>query len=302
MPTAVQLSRSRERGGVRVDPRELPDFTVFRDVDAPWCPEMVVIPAGKFLMGSPPDEKERDAAEGPQHPVWIGHRFAIGRYALTFEEYEHFCEQINREKPADEGWGRRRRPVINVSWHDAQAYVEWLWRETRQPYRLPSEAEWEYACRAGTTTPFSFGETVTPSQVNYDGNYTYAGGAKGVYRKRTVEVGSLPANAWGLHEMHGNVWEWLEDVWHGSYSGAPTDGSAWTDGEGKTSSGERVLRGGSWSRSPGDCRSAYRIRYVPGPRSSYRGFRVARTLDLIQRRSPWSVFLASASRCQSAAT
>ena len=202
----------RVRGGARVDPRDLPDFAVFRDVDEPWCPEMVVIPAGSFLMGSPPSEPERSKYEGPHHRVTIDYRFAIGRYAVTFEEYDHFCEETNREKPADQGWGRSRQPAINVSWQDAMAFCGWLGKETGKPYRLPSEAEWEYACRAATTTAFSFGETVTPSQVNYDGNYTYAGSAKGVYRMRTVEVGGLPANPWGLHEMHGNAWEWVEDV------------------------------------------------------------------------------------------
>jgi formylglycine-generating enzyme required for sulfatase activity len=158
------LSR-RERGGVRA----FKDLEVFRDVDAPWCPEMVVIPAGQFLMGSPPDEPERLDAEGPQHRVTIGYRFAIGRYAVTFAEYDHFCEVTAREKPPDQGWGRGRQPLINVSWRDAKSYAEWLSQDTGQPYRLPSEAEWEYACRTGTTTSFSFGKTISPSQVNYDG-------------------------------------------------------------------------------------------------------------------------------------
>jgi formylglycine-generating enzyme required for sulfatase activity len=259
--------------------RSLPDLAVFKDIDAPWCPEMVVIPAGEFLMGSQPSEEGRYDDEGPQHRVTIGRRFALGRYAVTFGEYDHFCEVTDREKPADEGWGRGRQPVINVSWRDARAYVEWLSGDTRQPYRLPSEAEWEYACRAGTPTPFSFGETVTSSQVNYDGNYTYAGGAKGFYRKKKVPVGSLPANPWGLHEMHGNVWEWVEDVWHDSYSGAPVDGTAWTEGEGLNSSRNRVYRGGSRNNHPRNCRSAYRSRVVPGGRYGNQGFRVARTLD-----------------------
>ena len=257
----------------------LADLAVFRDGDAPWCPEMVVIPAGSFLMGSPPDEEGRAADEGPQHRVTVGRRFAIGKCVVTFAEYDHFCEVTKREKRADEGWGRGRQPVINVSWRDAKAYVEWLSRDTGQPYRLPTEAEWEYACRAGTTTPFSFGRTISPSQANYDGNYTYANGAKGTYRQRTVAVGSLPANLWGLHEMHGNVWEWLEDVWHDDYSGAPVDGSAWTDREGKDSDRIRVVRGGSWCINPGVCRSAFRVWFVPDSRIYYLGFRLARTLS-----------------------
>lgn len=143
-------------------------------------------------MGSPPNEPERSDAEGPHHRVTIGYRFAIGRYAVTFVEYDHFCEETNREKPVDQGWGRDRQPVINVSWRDAKAYVEWLSRETGQACRLPSEAEWECACRAGTTTPFSFGETVTPSQVNYDGNYAYTGGAKGVCRNVRSRWAAFP--------------------------------------------------------------------------------------------------------------
>jgi Uncharacterized conserved protein len=217
------LSRERERAGVRVPaaPKlkqkngiyigaewdDLPDFAAFKDDDLPWLPEMVMLPAGTFLMGSPPGEAERAEWEGPQHQVEISRRFAIGRYAVTFDEYDHFCEVTKREKLDDARWGRVRRPVINVSWEDAQAYLAWLSGETGQAYRLPSEAEWEYACRAGKTTPFSFGNTITPEQVNYNGNHPYGGGKKGPFRKQTVPVGSLPANSWGLHEMHGNVWE-----------------------------------------------------------------------------------------------
>ena len=197
---------------------------------------------------------------------------------MTFAEYDHFCEVTAREKPEDAGWGRGRRPAIYVSWQDVQAYLEWLSRETGQPYRLPSEAEWEHACRAGTTTPFSFGKTIMPDQANYDENYTYAGSPKGRYRRGTVEVGSLPANPWGLQEMHGNVWEWVEDVWHDGYAGAPVDGTAWTDGEGKNSSRRRVVRGGSWVNDPRICRSAYRDRVEPGIRVISLGFRLARTL------------------------
>ena len=286
-PSAEGSLSRRERGGVRampkdgiyigVNPRELPDFAVFRDVDAPWCPEMVVIPAGQLLMGSPPDELGRYDNEGPHHRVTIGYRFAIGRYAVTFAEYDHFCEETNREKRPDQGWGRDRHPVINVSWRDAKAYVEWLSRATDQTYRLPSEAEWEYACRAGTTTPFSFGVTINTDQANYDGNYTYAGGAKGEYRERTVPVGTLPANPWGLHEMHGNVWEWVEDIWHESYKGAPADGGPWTDAEGTNSSRIRVIRGGSWDNDPRYLRSANRDR--DGPDLPRRRSRVPRGPD-----------------------
>jgi formylglycine-generating enzyme required for sulfatase activity len=234
-----------------IDLRDLPDLAVFRDVDAPWYPELVALPAGDFLMGSPEDEEGCSDDESPQHRVTIGYRFALGRYPVTYDEYDHFCTAAKRKKPGDEGWGRGRRPVINVSWLDAQAYVEWLAKETSKPYRLPSEAEWEYACRAGTTTPFSYGETIITDQANYDSHYTYGKGAEGVYRwRRTTEVGSFAANPWGLYDMHGNVWEWVEDVWHGNYEGAPADGSPWTNVLGKESSSHRVLRGGSWEDDP----------------------------------------------------
>ncbi|MBX3517975.1 MAG: SUMF1/EgtB/PvdO family nonheme iron enzyme [Rhodospirillales bacterium] len=272
-----QAGEGGTRGSGRV--RAFKDLEVFRDIDAPWCPEMVVIPSGTFLMGSPPDEEGRYDNEGPQHRVTIGSRFALGKYAVRFSEYDHFCEVTKREKPEDQDWGRGQRPVINVSWLDAVAYCEWLTKETGQPYRLPSEGEWEYGARAGTTTPFSFGGTISPKQANYDGNYTYGGGSKGEYRQRTVPVGTLPANPWGLHEMHGNVWEWVEDVWHDSYAGAPADGSAWTDGEGKDSSRLRVDRGGSWHLIPRYLRSAYRGGGVPDGRGVSLGFRLARTLD-----------------------
>lgn len=159
--------------------------------------------------------------------------------------------------------------MVGVSWQDAQAYVAWLAKETAKPYRLPSEAEWEYACRAGTTTPFSFGETITTDEANY-------GRRNGECRQRTTEVGSFPANPWGLSDMHGNVCEWVDDDWHDDYQGAPTDGSAWTDRRGKDG---RVLRGGSWLGSPGGLHSAFRGRDQPVIRDSVVGFRVARTLD-----------------------
>ena len=254
---------------IGVDPRELPDLAVFKDLDAPWCSEMVVIPAGSFLMGSPPDEPERLDWEGPQHQVTIGDRFAIGRYAVTFGEYDHFSDVTGREKPADRGWGRGRRPVIKVSWWDAQAYCEWLARETGRPYRLPSEAEWEYACRAGRTTRYAFGNTITPKDANYSESKM----------GKTTEVGSYPANAWGVYDLHGNVWDWVEDVWHDDYGGAPTDGSAWTDEEGIQSPLVRVDRGGSWSSNSRFCRSAFRGRNGLAFRNHYQGFRVARTLD-----------------------
>ena len=204
--------------------------------------------------------------------------FALAKNALTFEEYDAFCDATGREKPEDRGWGRGRRPVINVSWHDAVAYCDWLSELTGEGYRLPSEAEWEYACRAGTTTPFAFGETISTDRANYDGNYAYGSGSKGVYRQKTVAVDDLDAaNPWGLRHMHGNVSEWSADAWHDSYDGAPTDGSPWRDGSSEAP-GRAVLRGGSWDYYPRYLRSAYRDRNEPDDWLDDVGFRPARTL------------------------
>ena len=249
---------------------------VFRDIDAPWCPEMVVIPAGRFLMGSPPAEEGRDDDEGPQHFVTIAEPFALGRYPITFEEYDEFAATTMREAPSDDGWGRGRRPAINLSWDDAQDYVAWLSGQTGETYRLPSEAEWEYACRAGTTTPFHVGATISTEQANYNGTLmTYGSGKQGVYRGQTMPVGAFPANAFGLCDMHGTVWEWCADSWHENYVGAPADGSAWLEGGEQD---KRVSRGGSWFEWPGALRSADRSRGKPGGRYVDEGFRVARTL------------------------
>jgi formylglycine-generating enzyme required for sulfatase activity len=164
--------------------------------------------------------------------------------------------------------------VINVSWEDATAFCEWLSRQTGRAYRLPSEAEWEFACRAGTTTPFWTGATISTEQANYDGNYTYGSGAKGGYREQTTPVDAFPVNPWGLHDMHGNIWEWCEDCWHERYTGAPKDGSAWL----QRNCSLRVVRGGSWGSNPRDLRSANRVGIEPVNRDYGLGFRVARML------------------------
>lgn len=270
-PETIVAEEDAARFGA--DPAALPDFAVFRDIDEPWCPEMVVLPAGTFMMGSTDEERKTTAAAGaseetlatetPRHRVTIGARFAVGRYPVTFEEYDRFVEKTGSDKPEDKGWGRGRRPVINVRWEDAKAYVEWLSKETGETYRLLTEAKWEYACRAGTETRYCFGDTITEKQANFRGKVG-----------KTTEVGSYPANAWGLHDVHGNVWEWVEDVWHDGYDGAPDDGSAWTEGG---VSDRRVVRGGSWSDFPRSARSAYRSWFDIGYRGDSSGFRVART-------------------------
>ena len=245
--------------------------------DCESCPEMVVVPAASYLMGSPSSEGRRDDDEGPQHQVTISEAFAVGVYEVTFEEWD-FCVSrggCGGYRPPDGwNWGRGRRPVMDISWGDAQKYVEWLRRETGEPYRLLSEAEWEYVARAGTSTPFHTGGTISTDEANYDGNWTYGNGREGVYRDRTVPVGSFRANAFGLHDVHGNVREWTQDCWNESYEGAPSDGSAWERGD----CSRRVLRGGSWFSGPWNLRSAFRYGYVPRYRSDGDGFRVARTL------------------------
>ncbi len=234
--------------------------------DCPECPEMVVIPAGSFMMGSPAKEPGRFDNEGPQHRVIIPRAFALGRYEVTFAEWDA-CVQAGGcgRRPGDYGWSRGNRPVINVSWDDAREYVRWLSRKTGQAYRLPSEAEWEYAARAGTTMAFHFGIDINPKQANYGGN-----------EGKTVAVGSFSANAFGLHDVHGNVREWVEDCWSGSYEGAPLDGSAWTAGDCR----RRVLRGGSWNNNPRNLRAANRNKYSTGNQNYNDGFRIARTLPL----------------------
>ena len=169
-----------------------PDLAVLRDIDAAWCPELVALQVGAFLMGSPTDDQRSFDVERPQHPVMIGRRFAIGRYPVTFAEYDHFCAVTKREKPLDQGWDRGRRPVINVNWRDAVAYCEWLSHETGKSYRLPTEAEWEYACRAGTTTRYECGDEISVRDANF-----------GKEIDQTTEVGSYPPNPWGARQRVG---------------------------------------------------------------------------------------------------
>ena len=244
----------------------------FRDrlKDGSLGSEMVVIPAGEFLMGSPEGEEDRYSNER-QHRVAIEQPFAMGKYEVTFAEYDRFAEATGRDKPDDTGWGRGSRPVIYVSWNDAVAYAEWLSAQTGQKYRLPTEAEWEYATRVGTTTPFYFGATISTDQANYDGGYTYAGGSKGEYRAKTVEVGQFPANAWGLYDVHGNVWEWTCSGYDKDYGGAEQGCAS------KDRAGLRVFRGGAWDDVPGDLRAANRLRFEPGDRADSLGFRLARS-------------------------
>ena len=234
--------------------------------------EMVHIPGGTFIMGSPESEEGRNSDESPQHQVTVP-SFFMGKYPVTQKQWRLVAAlpkvKIDLESDPSNFKGDNL-PVEFVSWNHAQEFCARLSLKTNQTYRLPSEAEWEYACRGGTTTPFYFGETISTELANYHGNYTYGGGAKGEYRGKTTEVGKFPANPCGLYDMCGNVWEWCQDEWHGNYINAPTDGSAWSNG----SNNYMSLRGGSWLNGPRSCRSAYRYDVNRDYLLSNVGFRV----------------------------
>ncbi|MEG4501728.1 bifunctional serine/threonine-protein kinase/formylglycine-generating enzyme family protein [Microcoleus sp. F10-C6] len=226
--------------------------------------DMVAIPGGCFVMGSPNTEAGRDSDEGPQRTVNIA-PFFMGRYEVTQEQYQ----AVMGNNPSS--FKGAKRPVEEVSWDGAVEFCRKLSQKTGKTYRLPAEAEWEFACRARTSTPFYFGDTITPDLVNYDGDYPYGTAAKGLYRQQTTDVGSFPPNSFGLYDMHGNVWEWCSDKWHGNYNGAPSDGSSWETG----TDDHHVLRGGSWDNDAVGSRSANRNRSSAGDRVSLIGFRVA---------------------------
>lgn len=264
----------------------------FRDGEG--LPLMVTLPPGRFLMGSPDGELERLDREGPQHEVHIDYSLAVGKYPVTVREFRQFIEATAHnmgsnarvwtsgawEDKLGMGWRNpgfsqdASHPVTCINWADAQEYVSWVARQTGRAYRLLSEAEWEYACRAGTTTPFSFGESISTRRANYNGDETYGAGPKGDYRQRTTLVDAFPANAFGLNDMHGNVLEWTQDCWNDSYSGAPSNGSDRKQGD----CTRRVLRGGSWLNVPRILRSASRSWGTATSRYNNAGFRVARTL------------------------
>ena len=261
-------------------PTEPPPDPLNRFRDCPECPLMVEVPAGSFLMGSPATEERRQTKEGPVHRVTIARPFAVGVYEVTFAEWDACisdggCNAVPPGyRPDDRGWGRGRRPVIRVGWHDVQLYVGWLTRKTGKAYRLLSEAEWEYVARAGTTTRYWWGDEILADRANcrfcgsrWDG-------------ERTAPVGSFYANAFGLYDVHGNVAEWVTDCRNSNYTGAPADGSAWTTGD----CSARVARGGSWANVSWYARSASRAFYrVPREglqrvRATEIGFRVTRPI------------------------
>ncbi len=232
----------------------------FKECDT--CPEMVIIPAGTFTMGSPHSEKGRHTDEGPQRRVTITRPFAVSKYEITFDEWDACVKAgaCNGYKPSDSGWGRSKRPVSNVSWNDAQSYAAWLSAKTGQQYRLLTEAEWEYAARAQTTTVYHWGNTFQPTKTNS--------------ARKTLPVGRYEPNRFGLYDMHGNVWEWVEDCYRGNYKGAPKDAAAVT----ASPCPVRLMRGGAWLAKPRGHRSAYRGRARPWSRYFTFGIRLARTL------------------------
>ncbi|ABW31983.1 formylglycine-generating enzyme family protein [Acaryochloris marina] len=222
---------------------------------------MVLVPGGTFMMGSPEDEPDRLGREDPQHEVTVP-AFFMSRYPVTQAQWKVVAEleTVERSLKSEPSYFKgENRPVEQVSWYEAVEFCNRLDSLTKRPYRLPSEAEWEYACRAGTTTPYYFGETITNDVANYVGEETTPVDHFGI------------ANAFGLSDMYGNVFEWCQDHWHDSYKGAPTDGSAWLS---KNESAGRIRRGGSWKHYPRICRSAYRNNDSPKSLSSNLGFRV----------------------------
>lgn len=265
---AIQQAPPRPAVPPTAPPAETPAAgTVFRD--CPDCPEMVVVPPGRFLMGSPDTEKGRDDDEGPQHAVEIRHAFAAGRHEVTFAQWEACVADggCNGYRPKDQGWGRGNRPVTNVSWDDARAYVAWLARKTSRPYRLLTEAEWEYAARGGTATAFWWGDKAAYNKANCDGCTDKATG-------RTLPVGSFPPNSFGLHDTTGNVAEWVQDCFSNGYTEASAAGAALE----RQNCTHRMLRGNDWSYPRETARSAYRRYYMAGERHHTYGIRVGLSL------------------------
>jgi formylglycine-generating enzyme required for sulfatase activity len=265
-------SLRRKDGRWQVDHQEVRVQACDVDLGEGESLRLIQIPAGDFLMGSPASEPERSADEGPQHRVRLA-SLLLGQTPVTQGQWGVVARWPKLElvlKPDPSGFKGARRPVEQVSWEQALEFCRRLSQRTGLPFTLPSEAQWEYACRAGSTTPFAFGATIAPELANYDATISYAEGPRGRWPEETTDVATFPTNAWGLHDMHGNVWEWCLDTWHGSYEGAPPDGNPWLTG----TSSSKLLRGGSWVYYPGDCRSAYRSLDQPGSANLAVGFRV----------------------------
>ena len=288
---ARQRAKARRQAAVpgKVS-RPVQSVEVFRDSlrGGGEGPAMVVLPTGRFRMGdldgsgnsnerpvhavtiSHLDDDDGIDCERPVHTVTISRRIAMGQYPVTFEDYDRFVAATDAKRPGDAGWGRDRRPVIMVNWHDAKAYAAWLSEQTGKRYRLPSESEWEYAARSGTETAYSWGNEIGVNRANgRDSGSKWSG-------KQTSPVGSFAPNGFGLYDMHGNVAEWVEDCWHDNYEGAPSDGSAWTSGG---DSDLRIVRGGSWGDNLRVLRAAYPYRYPQLLSTFIIGFRLVQDLN-----------------------
>jgi formylglycine-generating enzyme required for sulfatase activity len=265
-PTKLSHEAERNLAQINLQPGQIISFR-----ECTMCPEMVVVPAGSFDMGSPPDEKGRGDNESPQHRVTIQNNYAVGKFEVTFEEWDACVKARVCANAWDQGWGRGKRPVINVSWHEAQQYVQWLAERIGKvgSYRLLSEAEWEYAARGGKPTAYYFGEDEAEL-----GQYAWYGGNSD---EKSKPVGGKLPNAFGLFDMHGNVWEWVEDCYHKNYAGAPIDGSAWTT---SCEQDYRIHRSGSWYHPAQRLRAAFRGKYASDYRDDGVGLRVARTLSI----------------------
>jgi formylglycine-generating enzyme required for sulfatase activity len=227
-------------------------------------------------MGAAKGEKGHRKEEEPQHDVTVAAPLAVSKFEVTFDEWETCALEsgCNKYQPEDAGWGKGRRPVIYVSFDDAKAYVEYLRQKTGKPYRLLSEAEWEYAARGGTNTAFAGGESLAPTQANFDASLLAGNKGRGTYEGKTVEAGSFPANPFGLQDMEGNVFEWTEDCWNPSHAGAPADASS-RGGD----CARRVAKGGAWYYEAEFARPASRMNFPKGSRLNVVGFRVARPLE-----------------------
>jgi len=274
VPSTVSVSTRTARPLSAAEECRLKPKDVFKECEK--CPEMVVVPAGSFKMGAPDYEVDGNGEQRPVHDVTIQRAFAAGKFAVTFDEWDACVAAggCNGFKPSDRGWGRGSRPVINVTWEQAHAYIAWLSRSTRKQYRLLTEAEREYVTRADTATAFWWGNSISPQQANYNGTSNYNNGPKGEWRKKTVPVDQFEPNPWRLYQVHGNVYEWTEDCWNDNYNGAPSDGTAWMTGGCDT----HVIRGGSWVNAPWFLRAAHRSRHIHNDPFVI-GFRVARTLQ-----------------------
>jgi formylglycine-generating enzyme required for sulfatase activity len=284
-PTLLAVLRATKVAGIAIPgktglvPPIAPSATeheagsTFKDCEN--CPDMVSVPAGRFVMGSGKSEKGRQKSEEPQHEVAVTAPLAIGKYEVTFDDWEACALEggCANYQPQDGGWGKGRRPVIYVSYDDAKAYVEWLRQKTGKPYRLLSEAEWEFAARGGTSTPYAGGETLAPTQANYDAS-SAAGRGQPEYKGTTIEVGTFPPNPYGLYDMEGNVFEWVEDCWNPTHAGAPADASP-RGGD----CARRVAKGGAWYYEADFARAAARMSFPKGSRLNVIGFRVARPLE-----------------------